>query len=380
MIYSSMALHVARFMFACGAAALLAGCALAPGMHFDSSDAEMEPAGGNAAVKPVIKAITQQLIDEERQLAESGKAQDDLAELMEPAHQYRIGVGDQLSIIVWDHPELDMPVSYVPGSSGTASTTSSGPGGYAVDSEGRIQFPYAGDVKVEGLTESQARDLLVERLVSYIKKPEVTLRIVNYRSKRVYVDGEVKQPGIVQIDDIPLSLPEAISRAGGITSAGDQSRVKITRSGKTYWVNLPELIARGGDPSRIMLKNGDMLRVSSSDESKVYVIGEVIKPASVNMLNGHLSLNQALGEAGGINPATGDGNLIYVIRNANEAQPVVYHLSARSPVMLGLADNFELKPKDVVYVDSAPIVRYNRIIGLIIPTTQEIVWVNRGFK
>jgi len=203
---------------------------------------------------------------------------------------------------------------------------------------------------------------------------------VNYRSKRVYVDGEVKQPGIVQIDDIPLSLPEAISRAGGITSAGDQSRVKITRSGKTYWVNLPELIARGGDPSRIMLKNGDMLRVSSSDESKVYVIGEVIKPASVNMLNGHLSLNQALGEAGGINPATGDGNLIYVIRNANEAQPVVYHLSARSPVMLGLADNFELKPKDVVYVDSAPIVRYNRIIGLIIPTTQEIVWVNRGFK
>lgn len=69
-----------------------------------------------------------------------------------------------------------------------------------------------------------------------------------------------------------------------------------------------------------------------------------------------------------------------MIRNANDAQPIIYHLDARSPVMFALAENFELKAKDVVYVDSAPIVRFNRIINLILPTSQEITIINRGFK
>lgn len=359
------------------ATVLLAGCAWAPGMHFDSSEAEIEPARGDASVRPVVKAITQQLIEDERKLESTRSVQGDLSEIMVPSQPYRIGVGDQLSIVVWDHPELVTPVSLASGSS--VANTGVIPA-YTVNADGKIQFPYAGDIKVEGLTELQARDLLAGQLASYIKKPELTLKISNYRSKRVYVDGEVKQPGIIPIDDIPLSLPEALNRAGGITALGDQSRISITRSGKTYQVNLPEMIANGGNPSRIMLSSGDMLHVGSSEESKVYVIGEVVRPSSVILHNGRLSLNEALGEAGGINPLSGDGNLIYVIRNANEKQPVVYHLSARSPVMLGLADNFDLKPRDVVYVDSAPIVRYNRIVGLIIPTTQEIVWVNRGFK
>lgn len=346
-------------------------------MRFDDRNARVEPTDGAMAVTAVIKTITPQLIQQELQLARS-EIRADLSEIMTPPQPYKIGAGDYLAITVWDHPELVMPVNSMSGT--TATLTGALPAGYTVSSEGKIQFPYAGDFQVEGLTELQARDLLVKRLSSYIKKPEVTLRVMSYRSKRVYVDGEVKLPGIVPIDDIPLSLPEALNRAGGITALGDQSRITVTREGKTYPIDMTRLIADGIDPSRIMLGNGDMLRVSPRDESKVFVIGEVNKPVSLTLRNGHLSLNEALGEAGGVNPQTADANQVYVIRNANDAQPIIYHLDAHSPVMFALAESFELKARDVVYVDAASMVRFNRVISLILPTAQTLTIVNRGFK
>jgi polysaccharide biosynthesis/export protein len=358
-------------------AALISGCVLAPGMHLDSNNAEIEPINGNSKVTPVIKEITPQLIENERQLAKS-EVQANLSDIMLPPRPYTIGPGDHLAITVWDHPELVMPATTMTGFAALSGVGASPPG-YTVSDEGKIQFPYAGDFKIAGLTELEARNVLVERLSHYIRNPEVTLRVMNFRSKRVYVDGEVRQPGIVQVDDIPLSLPEVLNRAGGITSVGDQSRIRITRAGKTFWIDLPKLTKNEVDPSRIILNSGDMLSVRPRDESKVFVIGEVLKPTSLPLRDGRLSLNEALGEAGGINPLSGDGNLIYVIRDANDSQPIVYHLEARSPAMLVLADNFELKANDVVYVDSAPLVRYNRILSLILPTIHEITYVKRNF-
>lgn len=194
------------------------------------------------------------------------------------------------------------------------------------------------------------------------------------------MDGEVKSTGLVVIDDIPPTLPEVISRAGGITPLGDHSRISIARAGKVHWVDLPRLAKLGLNPSTIMLSNGDMVRVSPREESKVFVIGEVTKPVTLMLRNGHLSLNEALGEAGGVSSQTGNANQIYVIRNANDAQPIVYHLDGHSPVMFALAEGFELKAQDVIYVDAAPMVRFNRIISLILPSAQTITLINRGFK
>jgi polysaccharide export outer membrane protein len=375
--YISRRMSFVRAFFLVVSVALLSGCALAPGMYYDDYMAEAEPVAGDPNVKPVIKTITPQLIQNEKQLGAS-EAQAGLSEIMAPSQPYKIGAGDQLAITVWDHPELVMPTTSMTGSAATVAGAL--PPGYTVSAEGKIQFPYAGDIKVEGLTELQARDLLVKRLAKYIKQPEVTLRVMTYRSQRVYMDGEIRTPGLVAIDDIPLTLPEAISRAGGITALGDQSRVSITRAGKVHWVDLPRLAQLGRDPNAIMLSNGDMVRVSPREESKVFVIGEVSKPVSLMLHNGQMSLNEALGEAGGVSPQTGNANHIYVIRNANDAQPIVYHLDAHSPVMLALAENFELKAKDVVYVDAAPMVRFNRIVSLILPTAQTVTIVNRGFQ
>jgi polysaccharide export outer membrane protein len=116
-----------------------------------------------------------------------------------------------------------------------------------------------------------------------------------------------------------------------------------------------------------MLADGDVVRVRSRDENKVYVLGEVALPKALPMNNGYMTLTEALGESGGLNQLSASSKQIYVVRNAGETNPVVYNLDAQSPVALALAGNFELKPRDVVFVDASGLARFNRVISLILP-------------
>ncbi|XYJ11572.1 polysaccharide biosynthesis/export family protein [Telluria sp. B2] len=341
----------------------VSGCTnMEPGMRID---VDRVPSTHSAPLpEPVIKLITPDLIQEER-LAKEQNADKRVQALFGDARPYVIGPGDLLSILVWNHPELNIAAT------GAQALTSSGaqsPAAFLVDSQGMIQFPYVGPIKVAGMTELEARSLLSKRLVESIKNPDLTLRVLAYRSKKVYIDGDVKAPGSQAIDDVPMTLLEGVSRAGGFLPTADQSQVVVARKGVSYPINVPELVRQGADLSRLMLASGDVVRVPSRDESKVYVLGEVNRPSALPMNNGKLTLAAALGEAGGLNQLSSSARQVYVIRGANQAEPVVYNLDAGSPVALAMAEGFELNPKDVVYVDAAGLARYNRIVNLILPT------------
>lgn len=360
---------------------LFAACAsVAPGLHFNgssysqssgSSAPDSASASGNELTNAVLKQITPQVVRTERELREKQVTQD-ISQLLSKPTPYTIDNGDVLSIVVWDHPELLNSATVATGAaSGTgadASTaaTTAPPAGFMVDHEGMIQFPYAGPLKLAGLTQDQARNLLTTRLSKYLRQPKVTLRVQSYRSKRVYVDGEVKNPGLQAINDIPMTLVEALNRAGGVLPTGDQSQIVINRSGTNYQINLPQLVQRGVNPGSIMLASGDVVRVRSRDESKVFVSGEVVSPRALPMHNGRLTLNEALGESGGINPTSGDGSQIYVVRK-NGTDQVVYQLDGRTPGAMAMAEGFELSPKDVVYVAATPLANWHRAISLILP-------------
>src|SRR5690606_15846039 len=79
--------------------------------------------------------------------------------------------------------------------------------GYNINHDGTIQFPMVGPVKVAGLTENEVRDRLTRLLSEYVRNPQVTVRMQAYRHQRIYVDGEVNQPGLQTMDDIPMTLP-----------------------------------------------------------------------------------------------------------------------------------------------------------------------------
>jgi polysaccharide export outer membrane protein len=115
-----------------------------------------------------------------------------------------------------------------------------------------------------------------------------------------------------------------------------------------------------------MLAPGDVVRVHSRDESKVFVSGEVVTPRALTMHNGRLTLNEALGESGGVSPLSGDARQIYVVRKGSDGVHV-YQLDARVTGAMALAESFELHPKDVVYVAASPLANWHRNLSLLIP-------------
>lgn len=367
-------------------ALLTSGCAVAPGMRMETSyvqnmstmtdtsgirgeaaeNTAFEKANATNGVPDLaITEIDAALISH---LMQSRKQQQlELAQLLsgEPK-AYTVGPGDVLQIVVWDHPELAAAL----GSSQTQSSSRPADplAGFIVDQNGSLTFPYAGTMHVAGLRTDEIQQRVSSALARYFVKPQVTVRMASYRAHQIYVDGEVHSPGALAVNDVPMTLYEAVSRAGGFSETADQSDLVVVRRDQSYRVNLTQMFAQGVSPSRLYLKPGDLLRVVPRDENDAYVMGEVNKPVSaIPRRTGRMTLADALAQAGSVNASTADAAQMFVIRGSLTGTPQVFHLDGHSPVAMLLAKDFELQPKDVVYVDGSGLVRFNRVLSLLMP-------------
>lgn len=348
------------------ATVVLSACSMSPGMYMGKPEDVSRALQEDGAPPGALKPITPELIRSyDRTSTEMTRTR--VQHLFGKAEPYRVGPGDILNIVVWNHPELALTPA---GSAATAVVTGVNElgNGYNVGPDGTIQFPFSGPVHVSGLNEFQIRERLTQRLSGYINQPQITVRVQAYRSGRIYVDGEVRNPGVLPITDIPMTLPEAINRAGGMTPDADRSSVVLTRAGVSTTIDLPALTRGDVDPSNILLRNGDLLRVSSRQDSKVYLMGDVFVPTAHVMHDGNVTLAQALGEAGGIDPQAGNARQVYIIRRGDDGNPEIFHMDASRPTAYVLASDFRLKPRDIVFVDPAPIIRWNRVISNLLPS------------
>lgn len=98
--------------------------------------------------------------------------------------------------------------------------------GYLVNSEGEINFPQLGKIKVEGKNTQEIQEILEEKLSVYIKNPTVNVRIINYKFT---VQGEVRQPGTFEIIEENMTLPQALGMAGDLTINGRRDNVLVYR-------------------------------------------------------------------------------------------------------------------------------------------------------
>jgi polysaccharide export outer membrane protein len=359
-----------QLLSALAASVILSACSVAPGMRMTtpptlpltSGDAQTPPVNLQVPIVDINTALIRKMRDEVGQptAVESNK-------LFANPSGYTLGVGDVLQITVWDHPELAVAQSMQQTQTNVQRSTDPA-AGFIIERDGTVRFPYAGKIAVRGLQVGEAQDRIAAALKRVFENPQVTVRVASYRAKEVYVDGQVRSPGVVSITDIPMTLYEAITRAGGLADSADQSRLILVRDGVSYQLDLAKMLARGENPSKIVLQNGDLLRVVSRDESGVYVMGEVNKPSTAYPLRtGALTLSEALAQAGSINSNSADAAQLYVIRSSQGTNPEVFHLDARSPVSMILANEFQLQPKDVVYVDGSGLVRFSRVLSLLLP-------------
>ncbi len=111
------------------------------------------------------------------------------------------------------------------GSTPSSLTQSSAPG-YLVDASGTIDVPLLGTLKVSGLTTSEAKAMIKDKLKLYLKEPTVSVRFLNYK---ISVLGEVAHPSVYVIPNESVTLPEALSMAGDMTIFGNRQNVLVIR-------------------------------------------------------------------------------------------------------------------------------------------------------
>jgi polysaccharide export outer membrane protein len=243
--------------------------------------------------------------------------------------------------------------------------------GHKVAHDGTIFYPYVGVVEVAGRTTAEVREILTRGLTRYIQNPQVDVRVAGFESQRVHLVGEVQRPRAVPITDVPLTLVQALGLAEGPTAEADLSRVTVTRNGERFTVNVQALQDHGDVSQDMLLRHGDIVHVPDRQQNKVYVLGEVRRPQSLLMHRGRMTLAEAIGDTEGFDMVTSDPSRVFVIREEGE-QPAVYWLDASSPDALLLAERFPLRPRDVVFVSTAGITRWSRVINQIAPTLRSL--------
>lgn len=274
---------------------------------------------------------------------------------------YRIGVYDVVQVVVWEHPEITLPA---------AGSAVAGANSRIVKPDGTIYLPYVGELKLQGMTVSQARNVIAAKLARYVERPQVDLAVVEYASQHFSVSGEVVKPGRQVITANPITLLDGIGLAGGFQSTADRRHVSLIRDGVRYELDMVALAEQGVDLAKVYLKSTDMIHVPDNTDYKAYVMGEVNRPKSVPFTYKGLTLTEALGEAGGVSQLFADASDVFVVRAADETgrKAKVFHLDAASPVALVVADKFNLKPRDVVFVGASDVTRWNRVISQLLPS------------
>jgi polysaccharide export outer membrane protein len=186
-----------------------------------------------------------------------------------------LGAGDTIRVTVFQNPDLTTEVR--------------------ISERGTIVFPLIGEVVLGGMTPAGAGSRIATQLKQggVMKDPQVSVSIVQVRSRQVSVLGNVVRPGRYALDDTSLTLTDILALAGGISPGGADTVTVVTSR------NVPEMITKGDMAANFEIQNGDTIFVQRAPV--FYIYGEV-QHAGAYRLEPDMVVMHALSLGGGLTP------------------------------------------------------------------------------
>jgi len=271
--------------------------------------------------------------------------------LYDYVYEYQLGPGDEIVINLTETDDID--------------------GNYLIDPFGMIDLPYVGKINVKDLTSTEVQNILLNILKKFYKNPDLQIDIVAFNSSKVYVTGTVRNQLVIDMSDKPIRVLDAIIRANVNTTGNDNLSSTsgiIRRDSRVYEIDLLNAIKGTDAKENFYLKKDDVIFIDRNPNS-ILVFGEVTRPGSYFPYAGY-SLTQLVSDSG-INQLTADAKNIFVLRESfdEEIQIDVFKMNIKNPINLIAGRKFKLNKRDIVYIPASDLVKWNRVISLLLPQT-----------
>jgi polysaccharide biosynthesis/export protein len=251
---------------------------------------------------------------------------------------------------------------------------------WRVANSGALDLPMVGRIHVAGMAPSDLEVELVNRLKRYVRQPQVTVWISEFRSQPVTIAGAVAQPGAHQLRGA-RTLFETMVLAGGARDAG--RTVTVTRDAALGSMPVPtartesdgrynvvefelsEVMNGRSAAANFEIRPYDLISVPPAEQRKlVHILGEVTRPGAVELVTQEtVSLLRVLAMAGGMTRQAAPGSTLitHVSEDGTKAETAVVNLKT---IMRGKAQDLELSAGDVVVVPSSQLKAYLQVASV----------------
>ena len=280
-----------------------------------------------------------------------------------PPEVFRYGIGDVVSVTIFESAAgglfIPAEASVRPGNFITLPNQ-------AVDNNGNISVPYAGNIRAQGRTQDQVQQAIVDALKNRAIEPQVVVSLVDQRTSLVTVLGDVTRPAVLTAVPAGERILDAITRAGGPKNEGYDTIVMLDRDHRRATAPFAALVYQS--TNNIYVHPSDTIYVYSEPQTFL-AFGATGRQGQFKFDAWRISLAEAVAKADGLSDDKADPSSVFLYRGETRQVaeqlgidcskysgpiiPVIYNLNLHDPAGYFLAANFEIRNKDIIYTANA---------------------------
>lgn len=288
----------------------------------------------------------------------------------------RFGIGDIVGVTIF---EASAGGLFIPSEAGVRAGNFVTIPNQAVDTNGNISIPYAGQIRARGRTPVEVQQAITNALKNRAIEPQVVVSLVDQRTSLITVLGDVRNPSRFPASAAPERILDAIARAGGLAGPGADTWVMLERDGRRTLAPFGALVyepanniyVHPNDTIYLYRDPQTFLALGALGNQQHVPFGALIGSGGGQSTTStwRLSLAEAVAKAGGLNDERSDPASVFLYRGETrdvaEAMgvdctpfdgpiiPIIYVINLRDPAGYFLATTFEMRNKDVIYVSNA---------------------------